>query len=173
VFVEGDPEPVAKAIADRLSVIPSVAPECDDAVLPAFAVDRAMSLETHLRSKLDGARLLAVGPLTEELPGGGAVLRPAVLLLDRPDSSRAGVELPFPCVWVAPWSPDDGIAPLENSLVLTAFTPDDRLLDRLIDSPSIGNVHIGDHPTHVMDPDLPHDGYLAEFLMRGKTVIGR
>ena len=31
--------------------------------------------------------------------------------------------------------------------------------------------YVGDHPTYWIEPGIPHDGYLAEFLMRTKAVI--
>jgi hypothetical protein len=96
-----------------------------------------------------------------------------VFQLDRADAPQANLELPFPCVWVAPWSPSDGLAPLRDTLVLTVVTCDDDLIDRLVAEPSIGNVHVGNHPTCEMEPGDPQDGYLAEFLMRSKTVVRR
>ncbi|MCX2729814.1 aldehyde dehydrogenase family protein [Saccharopolyspora sp. NFXS83] len=171
VFVDGDVATAARDIADALASIPVHEPEHDQAVLPAHETGRANDLEAGLRAALGGAELLTPGSLVHELPGGGAVLRPAVVLLDDPNAAQAGVELPFPCVWVAPWSSRDGIGPLRNSLVLTAVTEDEQLLARLVDEPSISNVHIGDNPTHLMAPGLPHDGHLAEFLMRSKTVL--
>jgi hypothetical protein len=99
------------------------------------------------------------------------VLRPAVHQLDRPDAEQAGVELSFPCVWVAPWTPEAGLEPLKDTLVLTAITRDTRLVDALVAEPTISNVYVGDHPTYWIEPGIPHDGYLAEFLMRTKAVI--
>jgi hypothetical protein len=32
-------------------------------------------------------------------------------------------------------------------------------------------VYLGDHPTYWIEPGIPHDGYLADFLMRTKAVI--
>jgi acyl-CoA reductase-like NAD-dependent aldehyde dehydrogenase len=171
VFVDRDAEGVAKELARRLSEIPVRSPFDANAVLPAFPVERAGSLEAYLRSKLDGATLLSGDDLVVNLPGGGAVLRPAVVLLERATAPQTRIELPFPCVWVAPWSPVDGIAPLRDTLTLTAFTLDEELLSRLSEEASISNLHIGDHPTHLMQPGLPHDGHLAEFLMKSKTVI--
>ena len=55
--------------------------------------------------------------------------------------------------------------------MLTAVTHDERLLDELLAEPTISNLYIGDHPTHWIEPGIPHDGYLAEFLMRTKAVI--
>lgn len=60
---------------------------------------------------------------------------------------------------------------LRNSLVLTAFTEDEALIDALLQEPTISNVYLGDHPTYWIRPGVPHDGYLGEFLMRTKTVI--
>jgi hypothetical protein len=55
--------------------------------------------------------------------------------------------------------------------VLTAITHDTRLVDALVTEPTISNVYVGDHPTYWMEPGIPHDGYLADFLMRTKAVI--
>ncbi|CAM01892.1 hypothetical protein SACE_2601 [Saccharopolyspora erythraea NRRL 2338] len=171
VFVDGDAPGVAREVARSLSEIVVRPPESDDAVLPAFRVERAKALQNYLRGRLDTAEMISGPDLVAELPGGGAVLRPAVMLLDRADAPQVNIELPFPCVWVAPWSPADGVAPLRNTLTLTAITPDEDLLTRLVEEPSISNVHVGDRPTFLMGPGLPHDGHLAEFLMRSKTVI--
>ncbi|RSN07997.1 aldehyde dehydrogenase [Streptomyces sp. WAC 05977] len=171
VLVDGEAAAFAKELARRLAEVAVAPPASEAAVLPAFPLERARELETYLRSELGGGELLSGGELLEPLPGGGAVLRPAVVLLDRPDPSRLGIELPFPCVWVAPWSPADGITPLRHSLTVTAITGDEELLASLIEETTIGNLHIGDRPTHEMRPGLPHDGHLAEFLMRSKTVI--
>jgi hypothetical protein len=72
---------------------------------------------------------------------------------------------------VAPWNRAAGVGPLKDSLVLTAITDDEQLIDELLAEPSISNLDLGEHPTHWLEPGVPHDGYLAEFLMRTKTVI--
>jgi len=172
VLVEGDPAPLAEAIAERLAAIPSLPPEDDRAVLPVQPVASARAVEQYLLGQAKGARAWLGGEgIVEELGDGSAVLRPAVHQLDRLDSGQLDIELSFPCVWVARWTREDGIAPLRNSLVLNAVTGDEELVDRLVGEPSIKNVHLGDHPTYWMEPGVPHDGYLGEFLMRTKTVI--
>ena len=172
VFVEGDPAALCEALADRLSALPSLPPQDDRAVLPVQPVATATAIAAHAVRKAAGARpWLDTGGIVDELGDGSAVLRPAVHQLDRPDAPQAGVELPFPCVWVAPWTPEAGIAPLRNSLVVTAVTHREQLVGQLLDEPTISNVYVGDHPTYWMAPELPHDGYLADFLMRTKTVI--
>ncbi|WFB07798.1 aldehyde dehydrogenase family protein [Streptomyces sp. LX-29] len=170
VFVEGDPAPVAKAVADRLADLPSLPPEDDRAVLPVKRLDAALALEKHLHAEAAGATpWLGGDTIVADLGDGAAALRPAVFQLDRADAPQARLEMPFPCVWIAPWSRADGLAPLRDTIVLTALTSDQALVRRLLDEPTIGNLHVGDHPTHVLVPGLPHDGYLGEFLMRSKT----
>jgi acyl-CoA reductase-like NAD-dependent aldehyde dehydrogenase len=172
VFVEGDPTPIAKAVADRLALMPSLPPETEQAVLPVVPVADAYELERYLLAKAAGtiAHLGGDG-VVDELGDGSAVLRPAVHQLDRPEAEQAGIELPFPCVWVAPWTQEAGLEPLKDTLVLTAITNDTRLVDALVDEPTISNVYVGDHPTYWMEPGVPHDGYLEDFLMRTKAVI--
>ncbi|EIV93032.1 aldehyde dehydrogenase family protein [Frankia sp. QA3] len=172
VFTDTDPDGLAAALAERLGAIPTLPPEDDRAVLPCQPSGPAAALERFLLDRAAGTtpRLGGAG-ITDPVPGGGVALRPAVFQVDRADAAQTGIELGFPCVWVAPWSPADGIGPLRHSLVLTALTHDEGLVDRLVAEPTISNVYVGDHPTYWMRPDVPHDGYLGEFLMRTKTVL--
>jgi hypothetical protein len=55
--------------------------------------------------------------------------------------------------------------------VLNAITTDKDLLDDLINEPSVTNLYSGNHPTHYMRPQIPHDGFMADFLMRNKGFI--
>ena len=172
VLVEGDAAPVAQAIAERLAAIPSLPPQDERAVLPVVPAADAHALEKYLLAKAEGTvPWLGGDGVADELGDGSAALRPAVHELDRSDAEQAGVELAFPCVWVAPWTPEAGLEPLKETLVLTAITRDMHLVDRLVAEPTIANVYVGDHPTYWIEPGIPHDGYLAEFLMRTKAVI--
>jgi acyl-CoA reductase-like NAD-dependent aldehyde dehydrogenase len=172
VFVEGDPAPVAQAIAQQLAAIPSLPPQDEHAVLPVVPMAEARKLERYLLTQARGTVPHLGGEgIVDELGDGSAVLRPAVHQLDRPDAAQARIELSFPCVWVAPWTSKAGVEPLKDTLILTAITHDAPLLDALVDEPTISNVYVGDHPTYWMEPGIPHDGYLADFLMRTKAVI--
>ncbi|MEU0730493.1 aldehyde dehydrogenase family protein [Streptomyces sp. NPDC006140] len=172
VFVEGDPAPLCAALAERLAAVPSLPPQDPAAVFPVQPPATAKALEAHLLHRAAGTRPWLGGDgVLDELADGSAVLRAAVHQLDAPDAPQAAVEMPFPCVWVAPWSREAGLGPLRDTLVLTAITHDDGLAAELVAEPSIGNVYVGDHPTYWMESGLPHDGYLAEFLMRCKSVI--
>ncbi|MEU4345306.1 aldehyde dehydrogenase family protein [Nocardia sp. NPDC023852] len=172
VLVDGDPGPLAEALAARLAELPSLPPQDDRAVLPVRSLASARVIEQYLLRHVQGARIwLGSDGVVDELGDGSAALRPAVLQVDRAGAAGIGVELPFPCVWVAPWSRADGVGPLRDTLVLTVVTDDEELIDRLVVEPSIGNVHIGSHPTCAMEAGIPPDGYLADFLMRGRVVL--
>jgi len=165
VLYEGDPAPLAEAIADRLSTV-------DRDLLPVQTVDAATAVAHHLATVAAGTTaLLGADQVVDPLGDGHAALRPAVHLLTQPDVSTLNVELPFPCVWVSRWSRTDGIAPLRHSLVVSAITDDDELVADLLAEPTIANVYGGRHPTHHTAPGIPHDGFLADFLMRTKGMI--
>ncbi|MFI6206021.1 aldehyde dehydrogenase family protein [Streptomyces sp. NPDC051041] len=172
VYVEGDPAPLCEALAERLAVLPALPPEDDKAVLPVQPLATARAFAAHLAQRSVGTRpWLGADGVVAELGDGSAALRPAVHQTDSPDAPQLGVELPFPCVWVAPWTPEAGVAAVRHSLVVTVITRQEELIDRLLDEPTISNVYVGDEPTYRIEPGLPHDGFLGEFLMRSKAVI--
>jgi acyl-CoA reductase-like NAD-dependent aldehyde dehydrogenase len=172
VLYEGDPTPLAEAIAERLSTIAALPTDDERAILPTQNIDGATAVASHLATVAAGTTpLLGADQVVSPLGDSWAALRPAVHLLASPDVAKLNVELPFPCVWVSPWSRADGLAPLRHSLVITAITDDDVLIDDLLAEPTIANVYSGHHPTHHSAPDIPHDGFLADFLMRTKGFI--
>jgi acyl-CoA reductase-like NAD-dependent aldehyde dehydrogenase len=173
VLYEGDAAPLAHAIAERLSTIEPLPNTDERALLPTTSVDDARALAEHLAARAAGAvALLGADQVVADLGDGFAALRPAVHLLATPDPAKLNVEMPFPCVWVSPWSPADGIGPLRNSLVLNAITTDDGLVDKLVNEPTVTNVYRGRHATHYSAPHIPHEGFLADFLMRNKGFVG-
>lgn len=172
VLYEGDAAPLAQAIAERLAGLPALPTTDPGAVLPTLPTQSAHALAGHLALKAHGTTaILGADQVVADLGDGYAALRPAVHLLSEPNPGILGVELPFPCVWVSPWSRADGLAPLRNSLVLNAITSDGNLLERLVHEPTVSNVYSGHVATHHTAPRIPHDGYLADFLMRNKGFV--
>ncbi|MET8649890.1 aldehyde dehydrogenase family protein [Nocardia aurea] len=172
ILVEGDPEPVAVALAERLRAIPSLPADHPDALLTVGTPASAREVDRYLHAVAgDATAILGGDTIVDELPSGGAVLRPAVHLVTSSTAPQLNIELGFPCAWVGPWNARDGIAPLRVSLVLTAMTSRADLIDDLLDEPSITNLYLGDNPTTWLRPGVPHDGYLAEHLMRTKGMI--
>jgi acyl-CoA reductase-like NAD-dependent aldehyde dehydrogenase len=171
VLIEGDPGPLAESIAERLAAMPSLPPEHSKASLPVQQVPAARATESYLLKTAAGARAWLGGDgIVDELGDGSAALRPAVYEVGDPTAPQIGVELPFPCVWVAPWTRTAGVAALRHTLVLTVLTRDGELVGRLVDEPTIRNVYLGDRHTHWMASGVPHDGFLGDFLMWNKGI---
>jgi len=128
---------------------------------------------TYLRARAVGTTpVLGADQVLADLGDGSAALRPAVHLLATPDVDKLNTELAFPCVWISPWSRSDGIEPLRHSLVLNAITTDEDLIDDLVNEPNRDQcVSPGTTATYYTTPTTPHDGYLADFLMRNKGFI--
>lgn len=172
VLYEGDPAPLAHAVAERLSTIVPLPTEDERAILPTQNIDQAQTLANHLASMAVGTTpLLGADQMVAALGDGCAALRPAVHLMSNPDVAKLNIELPFPCVWISPWSRADGLDPLRHSLVINAITDDADLIDDLLAEPTIANVYSGGYPTYYAAPEIPHDGFLADFLMRNKGFI--
>jgi acyl-CoA reductase-like NAD-dependent aldehyde dehydrogenase len=176
VLYEGDPAPLARAIADRLATIEPLPAEDERAILPTQPVDKARALANHLAVKAAGSTpLLGADRVIAAMGDGQAALRPAVHVLAEPGSGeltdKLNIELPFPCVWVSSWSRGAGMGPLRHSLVVTAITGDERLIDDLLAEPTVTNVYCGHHPTYYAAPEIPHDGFLADALMRNKGFV--
>lgn len=172
VLYEGDAAPLAEAIANRLSTIVPLPITDDRAQLPVVSTAAAHAITQFLAARAAGTTpLLGADRVVADFGDGTAALRPALHLLAAPDPVRLNTELAFPCVWVSPWSRDDGLAPLRRSLVINAITDDEQLIDELVDDPTVPNVYSGPHPTWHSAPHIPHDGFLADFLMRNKGFI--
>ena len=172
VLYEGDPAALAQAIAERLAVIEPLPTDDERALLPTQSVDKARSLASYLAAKAVGTTpLLGADQIVAPVGDGFAALRPAVHVLAEPDADKLNLELPFPCVWVSPWSRAAGMEPLRRSLVVTAITGDENLIDDLLAEPTITNVYCGRYPTCYGAPHIPHDGFLADVLMRNKGFI--
>jgi acyl-CoA reductase-like NAD-dependent aldehyde dehydrogenase len=172
VLYEGDPAPLAQAIAERLATIQPLPTEDERAILPTQPLEKAQALADYLAVKAAGTTpLLGADQVVAAVGDGYAALRPAVHVMAEPDVDKLNVELPFPCVWVSSWSRTAGIEPLRHSLVVTAITGDEDLIDDLLAEPTVSNVYRGHHPTFYAAPEIPHDGFLADHLMRNKGFI--
>jgi acyl-CoA reductase-like NAD-dependent aldehyde dehydrogenase len=167
VLTSGDHRALADALAQRLARLP-IHPITDDrAALPARPPAEANGLRAALERAAQGTEDMMRPYLDEPLAvldDGAAALRPAVRCADRADHPGLATELPFPCVWVAPWREADGIAPLDGSLALTLLTENASLIADALGTPGIRTVLAGRVPGWWKDPYLPHDGYLGQFL---------
>lgn len=177
VFTDGDHGRLAEALADRLAKLPVLPVTDPRSALPARTPEEAAALYRSLDGQLAGAVEVSAAHYAGDrhpLVDGYAVLRPAVLRCDRPDHPGLGVELPFPCVWVAPWTPQDGIAPMRGSLALTVLAEAghphaEGVLRQALDEPTVRTVLHGPVVDWGADPHCPHDGQLSQFLMEARA----
>ncbi|MCX4028194.1 aldehyde dehydrogenase family protein [Endozoicomonas sp. SM1973] len=102
----------------------------------------------------------------------GCPLKPHVALVESASDSKVQRELPFPCVTIAPFNQlgEEGYKALSGSLVVTLLTHQKSIINKVLGDSSIANVYIGHIPTTWMDYRVPHDGYLADFLMCNRGI---
>ncbi|MBX5242858.1 aldehyde dehydrogenase family protein [Rhizobium sp. NLR22b] len=171
VLIEQNAPEFAEALADRLSHLRPLPPDHEMAELPCRPIAEARTLEAFLRQRAGNAvSLLGHAGIVHDFGNGSAALLPAVHLVHSATAEQLAIELPFPCAWVAPWSRSQGTLPLRDSLVVGVATDDDALFAALVEEPSIRNIYALDRPTWWLPPGIPHDGFLAEFLMRSAAV---
>ncbi|MBW4720315.1 aldehyde dehydrogenase family protein [Saccharothrix obliqua] len=164
VLVEDEADEVAEALAEALARHPVRPPEHPDATLPVASLASAVRITDAFTAHT------GIPCAPAEIGDGSAALRPVVIAPR--DTTARPVEMPFPCAWVRPWRPEDGIGPLRDSLALTLLTRRRDVVARCVEEPTIRAVHWGPTPTTTFDPLRPHDGHLAEFLMTTKTASG-
>jgi acyl-CoA reductase-like NAD-dependent aldehyde dehydrogenase len=100
----------------------------------------------------------------------GYHLIPHVSVVKNAFDSKVQRELPFPCVTVAPFNSEDAYKALSNSLVVTVLSRQMKLINKVVADTTIANVYVGNIPTTWMDYRVPHDGYLADFLMCNRGI---
>ncbi|MFL6163359.1 MAG: aldehyde dehydrogenase family protein [Jatrophihabitantaceae bacterium] len=173
VFTDADPRELAEAVAERLARLTPAPPQSARAQLPVLSLAAAAGMRAQLDGQLAGAVDVAAARYPDgvlaDLGDGSAALRPAVLLCDRPDHPGAGIELPFPCVWILPWRRELGLAPLRNTLSLTVLSADRALAEQALREPSIRKVLLGALPTYSAGAVSPHDGFLGHDLMEARA----
>ena len=149
VLYEGDAAPLAEAIAERLSCL--AAAHHRRACAPARRVTRRRARRREfLSARAEGTTpLLGADHVVADFGDGHRRAATGGSPALRTGSVKFNTELPFPCVWVSPWSREDGLEPLRHSLVITAITDDDDLIDDLSTTrPSRTSTAVR-HPTYL------------------------
>ncbi|MEU2711964.1 aldehyde dehydrogenase family protein [Streptomyces sp. NPDC007205] len=169
VLVERDPAGFAAELAASLAKAAPAHPLDDTAVLPCMPQADAERLAAAVLDRAKDA-VVHLAPRVERLAGEGssAAVTPSVVELASAKDALLGYEVPFPCVWVAPFERGD-VSALDGSLVLSLHTADRALVAEAAQLAAVSNVYQG-RPTSWLHPDVPHDGFLGAFLMRAKGL---
>jgi acyl-CoA reductase-like NAD-dependent aldehyde dehydrogenase len=164
---------IAHAIAERLVQIEPRAADDSEASIAPFVDPR---VARRLSDSIDAG---LVEPGAEEVTAGlrqgprlvrahgSTFLLPTVIHCTSPSHPLANREFLFPFVSVVDLSADEmATAPdsLGPTLVVSALTRDQALIDRLLGSDLIGRLNLGPIQTNAIVWDQPHEGNLFEHL---------
>lgn len=169
VWVTRHGREIAEALAERLSKITPRAVDDPEALLAPFAnPDVARRI-----SGIVDAGLLESGAveMTEKYRGprlveqnGCTYLLPTVVYCESHEHSLANREFLFPFASVVEVKPEEIPEAMGPTLVVSAITQDERLIERLVGSTLVDRLNIGPIPTMVIGWDQPHEGNLFEHL---------
>ena len=164
---------IARAIAERLVQIEPRAADDPQASIAPFVDPRVAK---RLSDSID-AGLFEPGAeeITAQLRQGPRLVRahgstfllPTVIHCTSPSHPLANREFLFPFVSVVDLSADEMATapdPLGPTLVVSALTRDQALIDRLLGSDLIGRLNLGPIQTNAIVWDQPHEGNLFEHL---------
>lgn len=169
VWVPRHGKEIAAALAQRFTEIVPREVTDERALLAPFAnpdvarrisaiVDSGLREEgaTDVSGEVRGSRVATLNDAT--------YLLPTVVHCQSPDHPLANREFLFPFASVVEVDPRELPERLGPTLVVTALTEDQRLIEKLIASPLVDRLNIGPIPTMKIAWDQPHEGNLFEHL---------
>ena len=171
VWVTRHADRIAEALAERLAQTVPRAVDDPEAVLAPFAAPEVAArisrmIDEGLRAE-PGARDVSAAVRGDERLvtfDGATYLLPTVMRCDGPAHPLANREFLFPFASVVEVKPEEIPEAMGFSLVVTAITEDERLIERLIASPLVDRLNVGPVSTMQIAWDQPHEGNLFEHL---------
>jgi len=160
---------IAEALAKRLAQIVPRAATDEQALLAPFTDEGvARRISTIIDQNLNepGAQELSAKYRHGERLvkwNNCSYLQPTIVACDV-HHPLAGKEFLFPYAAVVKVAQDQITQLLGPSLVVTAITEDQNLIDQLVTSPKVDRLNIGAVPTNHVSWDQPHEGNLFDHL---------
>ena len=176
VWVTANAPAVARALAERLvRIVPRNAQDPEAMLAPFADADVARRISDMIDADLAEPGAIDITAGLRSTPrlitiASGTYLLPTVVLCDRPDHPLANREFLFPFVSVVPVSPAQIPAVLGRTLVLTALTSDADLRRRIVASPLVDRLNLGNIPTTRIGWDQPHEGNLFDHLYARRAI---
>lgn len=160
---------IAQAIAERVSKIVPRDAEDPAALLAPFANP---TIAERISKIVDsGLREPGAVDVTAAIRGdrlanweGATYLLPTIVQVDHHEHPLANREFLFPFASVVEVKPEEIPEALGPSLVVTAITKDQKLINKLVASPHVDRLNIGPIPTMKIAWDQPHEGNLFDHL---------
>jgi acyl-CoA reductase-like NAD-dependent aldehyde dehydrogenase len=176
VWVTGKGREIAEALAKKLAAIVPRAADDEAAGLAPFVdpsvaerVSALIDKDLEIQPGVEDVSATVRGANRVARVDGSTYLLPTVLLADR-DHPLANREYMFPFVSVVEVPEDELPECLGHSLVVTAITGNQALIDRLVASPNVDRLNIGSLPTTRIGWDQPHEGNLFEHLYARRAI---
>ena len=169
VWVPRRGKEIAEALARRMAeVVPRDAEDPQAQIAPFANADMAKRISAIVDSGLREAGAVDVTAKYRESRlvewNGATYLLPTIVHCDSAEHPLANREFLFPFASVVEVNQKDVPEILGPSLVVTALTNDQKLINRLITSPNVDRLNIGPIPTMKIAWDQPHEGNLFEHL---------
>jgi len=178
ILVPSHRDELADALAKKLAEIQPLARDDDHALLCGFA-NPAMA---------DGIDELITASLKE--PGAEDItakhrssdrkveafdqfyLNPTLISCTDKDHPLANTEFMFPYASIVEMPQSEMVGSIGETLVVSAFTEDQRFIEELLLSPDIERLNLGAYPTNRVQWEQPHEGNLFEFLYHRRAIQG-
>jgi acyl-CoA reductase-like NAD-dependent aldehyde dehydrogenase len=168
VWVPAHSREIAEALAERLArVVPRDADDPEAQLAPFADASVAERISDIIDSQLEGARDVSAerrGSARLAMHDGSTYLLPTIIHCPNGEHALANREFLFPFASVVEIDEAEIAGALGPSLVVTAITRNQRLIDRLLASPLVGRLNIGAIPTNHIQWDQPHEGNLFDHL---------
>jgi acyl-CoA reductase-like NAD-dependent aldehyde dehydrogenase len=161
---------LSEALAERLAQVGPRAADDEAAQLAPFAdagVASRISKIIDQGLSEDGARDVTEGFRQDKRLvnwNGCSYLLPTIIHCSGPEHALANREFLFPFASVVQVNADEIIEKLGPTLVVSAITRDQDLIQQLISSPKVDRLNIGPVQTNHVNWDQPHEGNLFEHL---------
>ena len=164
---------LAEALAARLAaIVPRAADDPDASLAPFVDPNVARRISDQIDAGLQESGAEDVSARHRQSPrlitrDGATYLQPTVIHCRSSSHPLANREFLFPFVSVVDVTADEMAnmpACLGPTLVVTALTQDQALIDRLLGSHLIGRLNLGPIQTNTIVWDQPHEGNLFEHL---------
>ena len=164
---------IAQAIADRIGPIEPLPPEDPNAGLAAFTGPGQAKavwgmIEADLKEPGVTDMTAKYGPRLVERERCD-YLRPMIVHCTSPENAIAKKEYMFPFSTVVECPQDQMLERMGGTLVCSAITKNEKLIQQLSDNIHIDRLNIGPIPTTKLNWLQPHEGNIIDFLYRNRA----
>ncbi|MFQ5501016.1 MAG: aldehyde dehydrogenase family protein [Phycisphaerae bacterium] len=185
IWTPRNARPIAEAVAEKLATVRALPVEDPDAQVAAFAnSEMAEMISQSIDQLLTGPGAV---DLTEPIRGTPRLTRttqnqagqqsesplyllPTVVHCEDPQHPLAHKEYLFPYAAVVECPVAEMPEAIGSTLIATAITNEQSLIDALMTASNIDRLNIGPIPTWKISWDQPHEGNLFEHLYRRRAL---